>query len=133
MYDDLIKFHAEELFANEDFFGVVVSLAPQGNWNLARDTAVVSISDHLLGSNENRGDGVRLERDKGRSVRDSILVEFLKDANIQREQKRQKPDLIQYDGSVWTAVRTIAFDDAMKAVHFVRTRDVLSSGQTVRG
>lgn len=131
--DDILTFHADCLHTNDDIFGDAVVLAPSGNWDNKSVVPCVVIPDHLQGSNEVRGDGVRLERADGRTVRDSILIEFKTSANIQRIQSRQHPDQIKWDGSIWSAVRTVGYDQALKSVLFVKVTDVLRHGENKRG
>lgn len=131
--DDILNFHADAIHTNDDIFGDTVTLAPGGDWADKESVNCTVIPDHLIGSNEVQGDGVRMERKDGRTVRDSILVEFKTDANIQRVQSRMKPDEIQWDSQIWSGVRTVGYDQAMKSVLFVKISNVLRSGEGMRG
>lgn len=131
--DDILNWHAENTVTNDEMFGDVVILAPAGDWDNKVNENCVVIADHAQGSNEVQGDGVRMERPGGRTVRDSISVEFKVSAEIQRVQSRQHPDEIKWDGVIWSAQRTTGWDDAMRTVLFVRTKDVLRRGETKRG
>ena len=131
--DDILNYHAENIHTNDAIFGDTVVLAPSGDWDSKETVSCNVIPDHLQGSNEVRGDGVRLERTSGRTVRDSIIIEFRSSANIQRVQSRQHPDQINWDGSIWGAVRTVGYDQAMKTVLFTKTKDVLRQSESRRG
>lgn len=133
IYDSIESFHTGNIFANENFTGKLVEFAPAGDWNNTSIVPAEVIGEGLPGSNEVRGDGVRLESRDGRTVRDSITVEFRSAVNVQRVQSRAKPDMIKWDDVVWVAVRTIGFDENMKSVRFVRTKDVLTGRQSRRG
>lgn len=133
IYDSIESFHASNVFANEKFTGKMVVFAPAGDWDNSDVVVAIAIGEGLPGSNEVRGDGVRLESRDGRTVRESITVDFKSSVNVQRVQSRAKPDLIEWDGVVWAAVRTIGFDENMKSVGFVRTSDVLTGRQSRRG
>ena len=131
--DELLEWHAEHTITNDEMFGDTVVLAPAGDWDNKVTESCVVIADHAQGSNEVQGDGVRLERPGGRTVRDSVSVEFKTSADIQRVQSRAKPDQIKWDGVIWSAVRTTGWDSAMKTALFVRAKDVLRRGETKRG
>jgi len=132
--DELIDFHTETYFVTDDYFGEEVVFVPRSDWsNKIEGVQALVVPDHAVGSNENRGDGVRLSRVKGSSERTSITLEFPREIPIQRTQSRQKPDLIKWDGEIWKAIRTVAYDQSMRAVLFVSSKDVISSGQSRRG
>lgn len=125
VFQDAIEWGSHNVFANTDGGPAEkIWLAPAGDWTKKQTVSAVVIRDHLQGSNEVRGDGVSLEKPGGRTVRESLLVEFLECAPLQTLQDRQTPDQIKVDGVVWSAVRRTGFDTAMKAYIFVRTADI---------
>jgi hypothetical protein len=112
-------FGSSEIGPAEQFW-----LAPGSDWTARRWVTGVVVRDHLQGSNEVKGDGVNLEKPGGRSVRESIVIEFHSEEEIQRVVDPQKPDQVKVDDVVWSAVRRLGNDSGMKAYLFVRAVDV---------
>lgn len=133
LFDSVSNWAAENAFANAAIGPAErIEFAPAGNWARATYPLAVVVRDHYQGSNEVRGDGVALEKPSGRTVRDSIVVEFLECVDIQRVQSRNAPDQVKVDDVIWVAVRTLGDDSAMRGVLFVRNTDVLVRNQTMR-
>lgn len=125
LFDSLGKWAAHNLFTNNTIGpSETIEFAPAGDWTLAEPVQAVVIRDHYQGSNEVRGDGIALEKPSGRTVRDSIVIEFNECVEIQTVQNRSKPDQVKVDDLIWSAVRTLGDDSAMRAVLFVRTTDI---------
>lgn len=109
--------------------------APRGDWTRVTTVMVVAIRDHLQGSNELAGDGVRLDQNDGdRTVRDSIVIEVSSRRKLlQNPQDRNAPDEIRIRGIIYTAIRRIAEDDEMEAWVFARQAPVNVKHGTRRG
>jgi len=133
-FEDIVAWADENVFGNSDSGPAsTVRFVPASDWGSAVDVDAVVIRDGLQGSNEVRGDGQSNDKPYGRSIRDSIIIEFLRSLPIQIQvvQDSQKPDLVKYDGMVYAAQRTIGIDSSMQAVLFTRNVDV--SVKKVRG
>jgi hypothetical protein len=125
LFEDAVNWGAVNVFGSSDVGPAeIIELALSSDWTAKKHVSAVVIRDHLQGSNEVRGDGVNLEKPTGRAVRESIVVEFQADEQLQRVVDSQKPDQVKVDGVIWSAVRRLGNDSGMQAVLFVRNTDV---------
>jgi|688.fasta_scaffold02433_29 hypothetical protein len=125
LFENAVNWGASNVFGSSDIGPAeTIWLAPASDWTVKRMVSAVVIRDHLQGSNEVRGDGVNLEKPAGRSVRESIVIEFQAGEQLQRIVDSQKPDQVKVDDVIWSAVRRLGNDSGMQAYLFVRSTDV---------
>jgi hypothetical protein len=125
LFEDAVNWGAANVFGSSHTGPAeTIWLAPASDWTAKRMVSAVVVRDHLQGSNEVRGDGVNLEKPAGRSVRESIVVEFHAGEQLQRIVDSQKPDQVKVDDVIWSAVRRLGNDSGMQAYLFVRSTDV---------
>ena len=125
LFDEAVNWGASNVFGSSEIGPAETFwFAPASDWTAKRWVTGVVVRDHLQGSNEVKGDGVNLEKPGGRSVRESIVIEFQADETIQRVVDPQKPDQVKVDDVIWSAVRRLGNDSGMQAYLFVRATDV---------
>lgn len=125
LFDDAVSWGSSNVFANfSSGPAEIFWFAPGSDWGAKRRVTGVVVRDHLQGSNEVKGDGVNLEKASGRTVRESIVIEFKANESIQRVVDPQKPDQVKIDDVIWSAIRRLGNDSGLQAMLFVRTTDV---------
>ncbi len=109
-FNELVWFYPKGLFAKRVKINVV-------------------IEDYALrGTNESPGDGVVLNKDIGRQVRESLIVTMVNSVGVQREQSKEQADELEAREETWRAKRILGVDEHFTRVLFTRVKKA-----TVRG
>ena len=90
--NELMKSLRDTIFLSENNFGEKVEFH-KGDGSLTLDVIVVWDADQLTGTNEVEGDGVVLERNAGRRIRESISIEC--SSEIPVNDRADPPDYFQ--------------------------------------
>ena len=74
------------VFRNDQRWGTKATFIPKGDWsNRIENLDVVVFEDSPAGTNENEGDGVTLNRQNSRRIRESIVIYVSRDIDLQQD------------------------------------------------
>jgi hypothetical protein len=113
------------LFTDPDLFGETVTFYPGGSTAYATNETVDVLwdEDSLPGTNEVHGDGVTIERNAGRRIRQSITIEA--PASLVVDETNDPPDkFVRADGTVAIVKRKMGADAAMKSYRCIAVNDL---------
>lgn len=118
---------------NPTEFNEIVTYYPEFDVDQAVSVNAVVIRDRLEGTNEVFGDGRTFNRDQGRGVRDSIVLEIPASINVRDVQPTDRPDAFKIGGETWIVKRIIGEDADMQSVLAVKATQQHERMQTRRG
>lgn len=109
---------------NPKGFNETIYLYPRGQRGRRQSLNAVVDEDRLEGTRESFGDGVQLDRQPGRSIRESIVVVVPASVVITPERGGKEQDLLKIRGEMWGVKRLLSQDAHVQEYLCVRRKDL---------